>query len=179
VGWKVFGFLGGYAKEEGIDSGTRFFLLDFAQRRLGLGWLSENGYLVLCAVVFAAIVVWAWRRACGERLGVGVRVSRPGYLVAAMMLALALMLLFSPHYPWYIVWLMPLLALTPEAPLLAYLMVFFYLFTTALAEPGPKMFRLNERLYSVVAIAMVVGFVWRRWNLRRYFDANGLRERAQ
>jgi hypothetical protein len=96
-----------------------------------------------------------------------------------MMLALALMLLFSPHYPWYIVWLMPLLALTPEAPLLTYLMAFFYLFTTALAEPGPKMFRLNERLYSVVAIAMVAGFVWRRWNLRRYFDASGLRERAQ
>jgi hypothetical protein len=179
VGWKVFGFLGGYAKEEGLDSGARFFLLDFAQRRLGMGWLSENGYLVVCAVVFAAIVVWTWRRACGEQLGVGVKMSRPRYLVAATMLALALMLLFSPHYPWYIVWLTPLLALAPDIPVLAYLVGFFYLFTTALAEPGEKMFRLNERLYAVVAVAMAVGFVWRRWNLRRYFDASESRGHAQ
>jgi hypothetical protein len=95
------------------------------------------------------------------------------------MLALALMLLFSPHYPWYIVWLTPLLALAPDIPVLAYLVGFFYLFTTALAEPGEKMFRLNERLYAVVAVAMAVGFVWRRWNLRRYFDASESRGHAQ
>jgi hypothetical protein len=179
VGWRVFGFLGGYAKEEGIDSGARFFLLDFAQRRLGWTWMSENEYLVLCVVVFAAIVVWAWRHACGEQLGMGARISRPGYAMAATMLAFALMLEFSPHYPWYIVWLVPLFAVMPSVPVLAYLMAFFYLFTTALAVPGEKMFLLDERMYGVVIIALAAGWAWRRWNLWRYFDVRGVEERAQ
>jgi hypothetical protein len=170
VGWMVFGFLSGYRKEEGLDSGTRYFLLDYTQRLRGFHWVDKRVYLVVCSVVFAAIIFWAWRRACGERLGVGARVQRPVYLVAAAMLALAMMLMFSPHYPWYIVWLIPFFALVPEISLLAYLMAFFYLFTTALAVPGEKMFRLNERLYAVVAIAIVAGWVWRRWNLWRWFD---------
>jgi hypothetical protein len=179
VGWRVFGFLAGYEREEGMDSGTRYFLLDWMQRLRGFHWVDKTAYLVFCAAVLGAIVVWAWRRASGERLGVTARVQRPAYLVAAMMLALAMMLLFSPHYPWYLAWLAPLLALTPDVALLTYLMSFFYLFTTALAEPGPKMFLLNERLYAVVAIAIGVGLVWRRWNLWRYFDVRGEQERAQ
>jgi len=179
VGWMVFGFLSGYRKEEGLDSGARYFLLDWTQRFRGFHWVDKTVYLVLCAVVFAAIIVWAWRRACVERLGVGTRVQRPAYLVAAAMLALAMMLMFSPHYPWYIVWLVPLFALVPEFSLLAYLMAFFYLFTTALAVPGEKMFRLNERLYSVVILAIVAGWMWRRWNLWRYFNVTGVSERSQ
>jgi hypothetical protein len=80
-----------------------------------------------------------------------------------MLLAFALMLLFSPHYPWYIVWLIPLFTLVPSLTLLAYLMAFFYLFTTALADPGPKMFLLNEILYSTVALAFLLHLALRRW----------------
>jgi alpha-1,6-mannosyltransferase len=90
----------------------------------------------------------------------------PAFLRAAMMLAFAMMLLFSPHYPWYIVWLVPFFVLVPNLPLLVYVLAFFYLFTTALADPGPKMFLLNEILYGSVAAAMVVSFamkrVWRK-----------------
>jgi alpha-1,6-mannosyltransferase len=47
---------------------------------------------------------------------------------------------------------------------LVYLMAFFYLYTTALADPGPKMFLLNKILYGVVALAMVLHVaVLRRW----------------
>jgi hypothetical protein len=165
----VFGFLGGYAKEEGLDSGTRFFLLDFAQRRLGWGWISENGYLVLCAVVFAAIAWWTWRHACGERLGVSARVKRPKYVRAALMLAMALMLLFSPHYPWYILWLIPLFAVMPNWVTLVYLCAFFYGFTTRWAMPGPKMFALNSWIYFAVTCAFVVQIAWRRWKIAEWF----------
>jgi hypothetical protein len=172
VGWRVFGFLSGYEREEGMDSGARYFLLDWTQRLRGFHWVDKTAYLVFCAAVLGAISWWAWRHACGERLGVSARVERPAYLVAAGMLALAMMLEFSPHYPWYILWLVPLFALVPDVPVLAYVMGFFYLFTTALAEPGPKMFRLNEWLYAVVAMGIVVGWVWRRWNLWRWFDVH-------
>ena len=96
--------------------------------------------------------------------------KHPAYLGAALMLAFALMLEFSPHYPWYIAWLVVFLPLMPELPVLAYVVSFFYLFTTALAVPGPKMFLLNERMYGVVLAAMVVGAAFGHWRLWRWFD---------
>jgi hypothetical protein len=92
----------------------------------------------------------------------------PKFVKAAMWMAFAMMLLFSPHYPWYIVWLVPFFALVPNLPLLAYLMAFFYLFTTELADPGPKMFLLNEILYGFVAAVIVLQWTaLRQWPMRR------------
>lgn len=173
VGRLVFGFLGGYAYEEGLDSGARFFLLDWARRQRGLGWLTLGEYKVLCVAVLGAIAVWAWRRACGERLGVGARVKRPGFVVVSSAMAMAMMLLFSPHYPWYLAWLVPLFALLPEMAVLVYVMAFFYGFTTQWADPGPKMFLLNTWLYGVTAAGIVLGAVWRRWAVWRWFEARG------
>ena len=173
AGKLVFGFLGGYAYEEGLDSGTRYFLLDYAQRLRGLQWMTKPDYQVFCAVVFAIIALWAWRYASTERLGATVRVQRPAFVRASMMFALALMLLFSPHYPWYIAWLIPLMALYPNWVTLAYVCAFFYGFTTKWAVPGPKMFVLNGWIYFAVLCAFVVEIVWRRWNVGRWFDCRG------
>ena len=173
VGMMVFGFLSGYTKEEGMDTGARYFLLELAQSIKPLEHLPVSAYLVFCAAVLGAISVWAWRYATVETLPPAIHVSEaehaapadaasPAYLRAAMMLAFAMMLLFSPHYPWYIVWLVPLFVLVPNLPLLTYLMGFFYLFTTALADPGPKMFLLNKILYGGLAVAFVLHLAWRR-----------------
>ena len=165
VGKLVFGFLFGYTREEGIDSGARFFLLDWTQSLRGLEHIPLALYFVFCAAVLGGISLWSWSHASKEHTvgRTAKRVADPAFLRAAMLLGFAMMLLFSPHYPWYIVWLVPLLTLVPNLPLLAYLMSFFYLFTTSLAEPGPKMFLLNEILYAVVAIAFVLSLVLRRW----------------
>ena len=67
------------------------------------------------------------------------------------------MFLFSPHYPWYIIWLIPFFTLVPNLPILTYLMAFFYLFTTQLADGTPtQMFILNKILYGAVTIAVVL-----------------------
>jgi glycosyltransferase A (GT-A) superfamily protein (DUF2064 family) len=194
VGTGVFGFLSGYSKEEGIDSGARFFLLEWAQRVKGLESLPVSAYVVFCVAVLGALSVWAWRYASVEfpsrakalsllsdstdglkavpskavpsegrsRFPAGMTKKEviPKFLRAAMMLGFAMMLLFSPHYPWYIVWLVPLLLLAPNLPLLAYVLGFFYLFTTQLADPGPKMFLLNEILYGGTAAMMLVSWGW-------------------
>lgn len=167
VGKLVFGFLLGYTKEEGIDSGARFFLLEWVQSLSAFEHLPVFVYLVFCATVLGAISLWAWRRASGASGDFGRAPSgtSPAFLRAAMLLAFAMMLLFSPHYSWYIVWLIPLFTLVPNLPLLAYLMVFFYLFTTALADPGPKMFLLNKILYSVTALAFLLHLAFRRWSV--------------
>jgi alpha-1,6-mannosyltransferase len=197
VGMGVFGFLGGYSKEEGIDSGARFFLLDLVQQRVhDLEHLPAGIYFVFCALVMGGISGWCWRYATVESGEAHISESRygapaslpeqgktqlsfgndkqerqtPAFVRGAMMLALAMMLLFSPHYPWYIAWLVPFVCLIPELPLMAYVLGFFYLFTTELADPGPKMFLLNEILYGgLLGMVLLQVLVLRRWPLRRVF----------
>lgn len=166
AGTLVFGFLGGYTDEEGMATGARYFLLQWVQSLRGLHGVSTGMYYVACGLVFGAIVIWAWRRASVEGPVRGG--AEPAFLKAAMMLAFALMLLFSPHYAWYVAWLIPFFALVPSVPLLAYVMGFFYLFTTALADPGPKMFLLNEILYGGMAVAFAVEFGLRKWGMYRW-----------
>jgi len=171
VGMLVFGFLGGYAYEEGLDSGTRYFLLDKAHSVHGLENVSKTTYIVFCALVMGWIVWWCWKHATAEQKNVQGRI--PEFVRGAMMLALALMLLFSPHYPWYIAWLIPLLALDPNWVTLTYVCAFFYGFTTQWAMPGPKMFVLNSWIYFAVACAFAVQILWSRLKLARWFDCKG------
>jgi alpha-1,6-mannosyltransferase len=42
-------------------------------------------------------------------------------------------------------------------------MGFFYLFTTDLADPGPKMFLLNEMLYGITFAAFILWIGLRPW----------------
>jgi alpha-1,6-mannosyltransferase len=150
VGTLVFGFLSGYAKEEGLDTGVRYFLLDWAHRLPGLHHLPLPAFFLLCAAIFVALTVWSWRSAAQPD-------SPPlAFLAPTFAFAAALMLLFSPHYAWYIAWLVPFFCLLPNLPTLVYLMGFFYGYTTALADPGPKMFLLNEYLYAAVLTAVLL-----------------------
>jgi len=170
VGLLVFGFLGGYVKEEGITTGTRYFLLELAQRIPGMRNLSTTAYLLFCAAVFALIVWWCWRVA-GRQGTDNAQYFSPGgdasFVPLAFALAAALMFLFSPHYAWYILWLVPFFTLIPNLPILAYLLGFFYLYTTALAEPGPKMFLANEILYIGVFAAFIIQIVLWHWPVHR------------
>jgi len=176
VGKLVFGFLGGYAYEEGLDSGTRYFLLDKVHSVRGLQAVSKTTYIVFCALVVGWIVWWCWKHATAEQQNIRGRV--PAFVRGAMILALALMLLFSPHYPWYIAWLIPLLALDPNWITLTYVCAFFYGFTTQWAMPGPKMFVLNSRIYLAVACAFAVEMLWRGWGLARWLDCRGQADAA-
>ena len=166
VGKLVFGFLfTGYTKEEGMESGTRYFPLDFARTRMGLAFLPNGAFYLLCAVVLGSIVWWCWRRATVEMADVrwsGTGVA-PAYVQGAGWLAFAMMLLFSPHYPWYVIWLVPFMVLAPSLPMYTYVLGLWFGLTTALATPGPKMFLLNERLYLAVGVAFAAQWVLRRW----------------
>jgi alpha-1,6-mannosyltransferase len=166
AGKLVFGFLGGYVQEEGMETGTRYFLLELAEHVTHRS-LSSAAYLVFAGAVFLALIVWSWRTCC-----------RPGsapasFLRPAMCFALAMMLLFSPHYPWYVAWLIPFLVLCPSLTVLTYVCGLFYLCTTQWATgSGAPQFYLNEQLYCAVLIAAVVEFALyripatRRWLAR-------------
>ncbi len=97
AGWNVFGFLAGYATEESLDSGSGFFLMRLLEQAGPLPHWAGNAYIVTALAVLAALAVWiAWRplpAAVPARAGT---IGR-----GAAVLSLALIVLLSPHYPWY------------------------------------------------------------------------------
>jgi len=166
AGKMVFGFLGGYVEEEGIATGTRYFLYDFARRLPGLQGFSQGVFLALVGLVFIGISVWAWRTSCNDAS------ARGAFLRPALALALTMMLVFSPHYPWYVAWLVPLLVLLPSLTGMMYVSALFYLCYTARAVGyGPRQYELNEILYAWVAAAAAVELVISRTSLYRRMKA--------
>jgi len=176
AGLLVLGFLGGYSQEEGLYSGARFFLLAAVQKLHGLEHLPVAAYLVFCVAVMGAICWWCWKFVTVEGCSTPLIAPKKGamngppdlcspvFVKGAMMLAMAMMLLFSPHYPWYIVWLVPFFVLIPNLPLLVYLMGMFYLCTTLLADgTAANGFILNEILYGGMAAAFVLHLIVRQW----------------
>jgi alpha-1,6-mannosyltransferase len=103
VGWRVLGFLPGYVTEENLASGSGFWLLDIC-RRIVLVPLSI--YLAVAAVVMMGLAIGALRQPSHPS-------SSPPWATA---LAIAAMFFASPHYPWYFVWLVALLTVTPWWP---------------------------------------------------------------
>jgi len=96
VGWQVFGFLPGYAGEEGFDAGgTGFYLLGLLRRLPLLAELSGPAYAIGAIAILVA-------------LGAAIALTRDNArspFAAAAVLATAFMVLVSPHYPWYFAWL--------------------------------------------------------------------------
>ena len=134
-----------------MATGTRYFPLDLVQHLPGLHGVSNAMYLVGVVAVFIGLMVWAWQTCCRPDS------VQEAFLWPAFGFALALMLLFSPHYPWYVAWLVPLLVLRPNLTVMTYICGLFYLCTTALAVGyGPKQYLLNEILYGAVAIAFMI-----------------------
>ncbi len=143
VGIHVFGFLSEYAKEEGLDSGSRYFLLTQARHSLHWEQLPTAAFDVFAALLLFGLALLAWIRSeAGSVTAIGY-----GFAIAA-----AIMLLFSPHYPWYYLWLLPFLSVIPYTPMLYFTIACFYLYTTSLANPGPAMYYMFQWLYATTAL---------------------------
>ena len=96
VGWRVLGFLPGYAAEEGFDAGgSGFYLLTLLRQLPGLKGLSGWVYVVGAAALLVML---------GAALAFNRNAAHPPFFAAAM-LSTMLMVLVSPHYPWYFAWL--------------------------------------------------------------------------
>ena len=121
AGWRVFGFLGGYSAEEGLDNGSGIWLLNGLAAVFPLPALAPKLYLAALALVLAGMGGWF------------AFVLRPENAVAICSAAGAtitvLMAGISPHYPWYFAWLAVPGAVAPSpavlwlatAPVLMYL----------------------------------------------------------
>jgi alpha-1,6-mannosyltransferase len=150
AGRAVLGFLPGYLDEEGLQSGAGFFLWNVARSVAPLEHLGPAPYLALAAAALLAL---------GLR---SLFTSESRYPAAAMTLAVAAMVLLSPHYPWYFAWIVPLICFTPR-PSVLYLTLACPLLYFVPGGPDPQGARLpfEWAIYGPFA-ALLACELWRR-----------------
>ena len=147
VGPRVLGFLPDYLGEEGLRSGARYYLLQLAGSVVGAqSALHPAFYLVPAGLLLAALSAWVWRRQ-PEGSGAG----------GALLLASAATLLLSPHYAWYLVWLLPLAALTQCTPVLLLGATSFVLYVSVLVDNAETAQWAGNLLYLPFAATGVAG----------------------
>jgi len=103
AGSNLFAFLGGYFGEEGFgDSGARYFLLTLLRKVIPIPTIA---FLIPAALVLLALAV-RWMVSDKRDL---TDVAR-----GAIVLVGAYLLLTTPRYAWYYVWLLPFLCIAPR-----------------------------------------------------------------
>lgn len=120
AGWKVLGFLESYAAEEGMTQGQGVFIAVLLQD-IGLAPLPALlGFAAIAAAVLGPMVIRALSR------------NRDMEAMPALAggLAIATLVLISPHYPWYFCWLVPFICFLPRASLIYLTSAVFYLYLT-------------------------------------------------
>ncbi len=113
AGKKIFGFLGGYSDEEGLRDGSGFYLWVLLRHipivPQSVYWL----YLPVAALVLAGVglaVLFARTSRDRDRYGADVG--------GAFLIVATYTVLTSPHYSWYLIWLIPFLCVIPSWPIL-------------------------------------------------------------
>jgi hypothetical protein len=101
VGAGVFGFLPDYLQEEDFQSGKRFFPLEAIRLLVSV---PTSVYVLLVALILGLL---AWRL-------IMKKLTEEEQLLGGRRLIGTILLLATPHYPWYFVWLIPFLCVRPS-----------------------------------------------------------------
>jgi alpha-1,6-mannosyltransferase len=108
IGSGVLGFLTtGYLQEEGIESGSTFWLLSIAREIVGTVRGDTAVYIVLSALIVATLAMVVAHRA---------EQSIERRLADINTLLLVTLFLLSPNYPWYFLMVTPFVALRGGMP---------------------------------------------------------------
>jgi hypothetical protein len=106
VGSGVLGFLPEYVKEEEFSHGTGFRYLMIAERLVGPLPGAAGVYAIVAVAVMLVLALHVgFRRDRSEQASIG----------ALTLLATTFLVLLTPHYPWYYLVLVPLLAIHPRS----------------------------------------------------------------
>ncbi len=130
----VLGFLPGYASERGMVNGEQFFLLTVARRLFSV---PSSIYLVFAIVVLGLLSVWLMRD----------RQSDDRYVRNSLIVASVFMVLLTPHFAWYFVWLIPFLCFTPSIAVLYLTFASFLLYLTWLGDSPDRVLVLKALIF--------------------------------
>ena len=152
---RALGFLPAYTSEEGLQSGSRFFILSLARKVFG-GELPGAAFVAFALGVLALLAAWAlWKR---ERDG-------RDFATRALVMATAFTALLSPHYSWYFVWLVPFLPLVAPrvvVPVLYLTAASFLLYRTWLDDGPAEMFAIGAFMYLPFFALCAGAWAWGR-----------------
>ena len=150
AGRALLGFLPGYLQEEGLQSGAGLFLWNLLR---SVPLLEHAGLALYLAMAVAALLALAVH---------SVLTAEGRYLASALTLAVATMVLVSPHYPWYFAWIVPLICFTPR-PSALYLTLACPLLYFVPGGPDPEGARMAFEWAIYGPFAVLVAFeLWRQ-----------------
>jgi len=153
AGLGVLGFLPGYVEEEGLKSGERFYLWTLLHKVWPVSWFGGVWYLALLVLLLLVVAGWFMFRK---------HHSEGDFLVHAAILASLCTVLFSPHYPWYFAWVLPMLVFVPYVPMLYLSVAAFILYVSRLQENPETLLRDNTLLYVPFVALIAAHWLWLR-----------------
>jgi hypothetical protein len=153
AGSQVFGFLPGYAAEEGFAGGSGFYWLNLAKSVMPLGGDSTLPYITAALCLLAVLAA-----------RVALRPEPGADIHGAALLAAAFTVLLTPHYPWYFCWLVVFACLV-ASPALVWLTVTSFLLYLVPVWPQVIWNRHRFIVESIVYVPFLIlaaGEIWRR-----------------
>ena len=152
AGLRIFGFLPGYAGQEGLSgSGSGFYLLALLHTVPSFEALNAEIYGVAAITVLATV--------CAAMVFYRDRASSP--YVAAATLAALFTVIVSPHYPWYFAWLIVFSCFVPSLGLLwlTNACLLLYLLTDYVFVPNMRQLLVQSAIY-VPFVALAAFDAW-------------------
>ena len=147
AGARVLGFLGGYASEEGLTSGSGFWLTLLLQTMLGPVPGLVAAYAVLAALIMTLLGLWhAFEPDRSPRETVH----------AIVVLLTAGLVLISPNYAWYFLVLVPFIPLGAGATAWALTLGAFLLYRPIFLPYNDLVWKTLATLPFLVALAFVL-----------------------
>jgi alpha-1,6-mannosyltransferase len=153
-GRQVLGFLPSYLSEERFTTGSGFFLLNLLSYLDGGLTLPTALYLAMSATILVVLAFFvSFHRWADDS----------GFLVGSLILGIVFVILVTPHYPWYFIWLLPLLCLIPYWPAIFLTAASFVLYA-GLEERSPgRELLVNTLLYVPFFLAMMIQLCVHHW----------------
>jgi alpha-1,6-mannosyltransferase len=161
AGTGVLGFLSQYAKEEGLQSGARYYLLvliDYLLGRCGVVHeLPPAIFTSVALVVLGAIAIWALYRQAPLRMGNNE--TQGHWIFSAFVLALTFSILLSSYYPWYYSWLAFFLCFVPNSAVLALTLITCPLYRSLFDQSADDLFRFQSRFFLPFFVLLVLAWI--------------------
>jgi len=156
AGIKVIGFLPGYVAEEGLARGHGFYLWSVLASLVPVPQHAIDFYLPAAALTLLVMALALFLR----------RTEDGCDIAAAMVLAVAAVVLISPHYPWYFTWLIPFLCIYPSAAVIYLTGASTYLYFAG----WPPTVAEGTVLYGPFFLLLLAEALWRRFPTRTLSD---------
>jgi len=163
AGAGVLGFLPQYAKEEGLQSGERYYLLNLIDYILDwCGVVHDLPPAVFTSIALAslvAIAIWAFYRQAP--LGREDR-DQGQWMLPALVLALTFSTLLSPYYPWYYSWIALFLCFVPNSAALGLTLITWPLYRSLIEQSGDDLFRFQSRIFLPFFALLLLMLIMRK-----------------